>query len=207
MIPAPVYFYALRLKQCLALLLSDTRRYFSFVICIYFILLVNMDLCEVVWSSRSCSITLSMLTSVTGHRNLPLKSCALTVDRFGRGVKVGFEGWKCTAVYIAERWSYGQDRGSIPAHTPLPLAPLDPFTAPRIACSRCGVISPHPGERDREFIEKNRSGSPTVFIHKVFSPKNWKKPLSAKSPSHDRYKWTAALYTHTHTHCIHCDIT
>lgn len=64
---------------------------------------------------------------------------------------------------------------------PSPPTPFDPFTAPSIACCPSGLISLQPGERDRKSIEKNWSRSPSVFIHKMFSPKSRKGLLSAKT--------------------------
>jgi hypothetical protein len=55
---------------------------------------------------------------------------------------------------------------------PSPLTPFDPFTGPCIACCGCGFISLQPSERDGKSIEKTRSRSPFIFIHKMFSPKS-----------------------------------
>jgi hypothetical protein len=144
---------------------------------ICFILPVNIVLCDVVSSSRSCSIMLWVLTSSTCHRNLqPLdtKPCALTVDGLGsrrtacewRGVR-GEEVVCFMYCGVHREVELRLRPGLESCLRPSPLlTPFDPFTPPPphsvpwlwFHFSRTG------GERQKVHWEK-----PAPPAHLVFS--------------------------------------
>jgi hypothetical protein len=86
----------------------------------------------------------------------------------------------CIVVYIAEGWSQAWTRARF---LPAPLTPRHIRSIHRATHSvqrlwLASFLFTRPTEKESS-LRKNWSGSPSVFIHKTFSPKSWKKPLSA----------------------------
>ena len=81
----------------------------------------------------------------------------------------------CIVVYIAEGWSQARTRARfLPAH--LPPRHIRSIHRATHSVQRLWLDSflfTRPTEKESS-LRKNWSGSPSVFIHKTFSPKSWK---------------------------------
>jgi len=86
----------------------------------------------------------------------------------------------CIVVYIAEGWSQARTRARfLPAHlTPRHIRSIQRATHSVQRLWLDSFLFTRPTEKESSF-RKNWSGSPSVFIHKMFSPKSWKRPPSA----------------------------